>query len=205
MTDSTQIELPQPGWYIDPSSGRRRWWNGIAWTGEYDDTAGVGNPVGFGQHQMLSSSTSVNPWPIWVLVLLPLLPLLPLLTVDFATYFRDVLTASEVRAVIPVPSGITTANLINLATYPATVVLAYLDWRALAQRGVVRPFHWAWAFVPFVLVYLIGRSVVLKRRVGRGTSPLWIYLLISVGGGVVEGIAVGNAVASVLAAGVPTT
>jgi hypothetical protein len=206
MTDSRQTELPGPGWYIDPGSGRRRWWNGIAWTSQFDgDSARLGSPVGLTTQRVLSSSTSVNPWPIWVLVLLPLVPLLPLLTVDFTAYVRDLLVSAQVHAVTPVPSGITTAQLLNFATYPATVVLAYFDWRALAQRGVVRPFHWAWAFVPFALVYVIGRAVVLKRRVGRGTSPLWIYLLVSFGSGIIEGIAIGNAIAAVVSEHAPTT
>src|SRR5206468_9638315 len=59
------------------------------------------------------------------------------------------------------------------------VVLAFLDRRILLRRGIVRPFHWVWSVLP--LVYLIGRSVVLRRRVGRGSAPLWVSLLLSVG------------------------
>jgi hypothetical protein len=209
MTDSRQTELPGPGWYIDPGSGRRRWWNGIAWTAQFDgDSPGLGNTLGAETQRVLSSGTSVNPWPIWVVVVvLPLVPLLPLLTVDFAAYVRQALAAYQFHTAVPDPAGLTTMQLLSWASYPATALFAYLDWRTLKDRGVVRPFHWAWAFIPFAstLVYVIGRSVVLKRRVGRGTSPLWIYLLVSLGIGVVLGVMIGGAIAGAVAASVPTT
>jgi hypothetical protein len=60
------------------------------------------------------------------------------------------------------------------------IVLAFLDWRALKRAGVPQPFHWAWSFFAFVsfgvLVYIIGRSVILKRRTGGGMAPLWLFI-----------------------------
>ena len=60
---------------------------------------------------------------------------------------------------------------------------AFFDHRALSRAGVVRPFHWAFAFFAFLtpfasLVYVIGRSVVVHRRSGRGRLPMWIAIAI---------------------------
>lgn len=205
MTDRTASALPEPGWYIDPGSGRRRWWNGIAWTSYIDGDQSPRDLASGGIFQpAISSSTNVNPWPIWVVVLLPLVVLLPMLTVDFAAYFRAVLAASELsdRVPVPIPPGIWVTQLVSWAVYPAGVVLSYFDWRTLKQRGIVRPFHWAWAFLS--IVYLIGRAVVLRRRVGRGSSPFWIYLAVSLIAGVVQGTAIANAIITVVTERIPT-
>jgi len=62
------------------------------------------------------------------------------------------------------------------------VLLGWLDWRELRRRGVPKPFHWAWGFFAFAgagtLVYLIGRSVVVRRRTGRGLAPLWTGIVV---------------------------
>ena len=60
--------------------------------------------------------------------------------------------------------------------YAAEVVFAFLDYRQLKKAGVQRPFHWAWAFLAAPYVYVIGRSVVVKRVTGGGLLPLWIFL-----------------------------
>ena len=48
--------------------------------------------------------------------------------------------------------------------------------RELKKRGVQQPFHWAFAFLTSI-VYVIGRSVVVKRRTGGGLAPLWVYIV----------------------------
>jgi quinol-cytochrome oxidoreductase complex cytochrome b subunit len=199
MTNTRPSELPTPGWYLDPTSGRRRWWNGIAWAHEIDG-GGPGYPARFTH---VSSSANVNPWPIWVLILLPLVVAIPLLTVDFTAYFREIVAAERSQGIGSIPPGYLFAQLANLAAYPAMVVLAYLDTRSLRRIGLDRPFHWAWSFLG--IVYIIGRAVVLKRRVGRGTAPLWIYLLVSIGVGAYVGAVVGSAAAQAIIETLPTT
>lgn len=195
MTDDGRSVLPAPGWYIDPESGARRWWNGIAWANRADERhAQAAATVGLIRQPVLSTSTSVSPWPVWGMVLLPLISAAPLILIDLKEYARAVLVAAATHAVAPVPPGFLAAQLLGLVTFVTAIVLAILDRRILIRRGVVRPFHWAWSVVP--LVYLIGRAVVLRRRVGRGSAPLWVYLLLSVGVGVVEGILVTTSVAS---------
>lgn len=45
------------------------------------------------------------------------------------------------------------------------------------------PFPWAFSFISSI-VYVIGRSVVVRRRTGKGISPLWVviavYLLVNI-------------------------
>jgi len=64
---------------------------------------------------------------------------------------------------------------VGFVYYAASVVLAFLDYRALTTAGVPKPFHWAWTFLS-ALVYIIGRTVIVKRRTGAGLGPLWLYL-----------------------------
>ena len=63
--------------------------------------------------------------------------------------------------------------------YALFVVGAALDYRALRARGVPRPFHWAWTFLS-VIVYAIGRTVVVRRRTGAGMAPLWVFIVLYV-------------------------
>lgn len=200
MTDSEQ-RLAQPGWYLDPSgSGHRRWWNGLAWThymdGDLPPQGMVSGPV---SQPLIPSNISLNPWPVWLLVLVPLLAIAPLLTIDLEGFFRDALIASQsgVAPHVLLPPGMLLAQSFGWALYAASVAFALLDWWILRQRGVVRPFHWAWAFL-MTLVYLIGRTVVLRRRAGRGQSPLWSYLLLSVLSGVISGYIITNALFTVI-------
>jgi hypothetical protein len=80
----------------------------------------------------------------------------------------------------------TPAYLATLAAafigYGATVWLAYLDSRALIARGVPKPFPWATSFIPTygTYVYVIGRSVVVRRRTGTGLAPLWVFVALQV-------------------------
>lgn len=201
MTDSEQ-RLAPPGWYLDPSgSGHRRWWNGLAWTHYMDGHAPpqgtVSGPI---SQPLIPSNISLNPWPAWLLVLLPLVSTAQLLMIDFEGLFRDSLIASESGAGAPLllPPGLLVGQVLSWVLYGAAVVLAFLDHRMLQQRGVVRPFHWAWSFLG-TLVYLIGRTVVLRRRATRGQSPLWSYLLVSLVSGAIGGYIVANAVMNVIA------
>lgn len=116
--------------------------------------------------------TRTNTLWIWLVVLLPLVQLIPLLFIDWAGLIRF--------------TGVEAANSLTLLTSPAYLIssfsgwivyglcalFAWLDWRQLKAAGVPQPFHFAWVFLSS-LVYVIGRSVVVRRRTGAGTAPLW--------------------------------
>jgi len=131
-------------------------------------------PWGRPQQQALPEGTSVStPW-IWLIVLFPLLSLVDVLTVDYSTIFAASL--EDPAAVPEVQLRDVLSTLLSFVLWGLTVLFAWLDHKALLRRGIVAPFHWAYAFIPVTLVYVIGRTVVLRRRVGRGSAPLWVLV-----------------------------
>jgi hypothetical protein len=69
--------------------------------------------------------------------------------------------------------------------YGLGVFLSSRDWLWLKRQGVVRPFHWAWAFLGGV-VYVIGRSVIVRRVAApRGLTPIWVSLGVFLAGAVI--------------------
>lgn len=131
-------------------------------------------PWGRPQQQPLPEGTSVStPW-IWLIVLFPLLSLVDMLTVDWSTIFAASL--EDPAAVPEVQLRDVLSTLLSVVLWGLTVLFAWLDHKALLRRGIVAPFHWAYAFIPVTLVYVIGRTVVLRRRVGRGSAPLWVLV-----------------------------
>lgn len=171
MTDSTATAAA--GWYDDPAgSGQKRWWDGTQWSEHLHDPSlevygvvakpvvGVGTPV-------------YNPY-IWLIVLLPLISTAAFASYDMAGYMRDSLTGGNSVSAMFSPSYLLLIAL-GWGLYLVTVLLAYFDWKRLTRDGYVRPFHWAWAFLSST-VYIIGRSVIVKRRSGRGLLPIWIMI-----------------------------
>jgi len=59
--------------------------------------------------------------------------------------------------------------------YGGAVLLAYFDRKRLLRDGYDRPFHWAWTFFSGG-VYVIGRSIIVRRRCGRGLAPVWLWI-----------------------------
>ena len=133
---------------------------------------------------------------IWLIVALPIVSIvLNLLTVSsIEPLLEQILKqakanpgAQTVPTVVPSTPWEAVSQLVGLALAAATVLLAYFDWRALRAQGIARPFHWAFGFIALVtpLVYIIGRSIVVRRRSGRGLLPLWVSIGIFVVGTVV--------------------
>ncbi|ROQ37273.1 uncharacterized protein DUF2510 [Frondihabitans sp. PhB188] len=127
---------------------------------------------------------------IWLIVLLPIISLIFSLAsiASLQGVVEDVIKSAQTDPTgSTVPTTPTTpleivGNVVGILIAAATIVLAYFDWKALKAAGVVRPFHWAFAFFALItpLVYIIGRSVVVHRRSGRGLLPLWVSIAIAV-------------------------
>jgi hypothetical protein len=115
---------------------------------------------------------------IWIITLLPLLNLLllPLAFTGFEDSMRYQLDGNDYSMTGGMSGAAlvaqTISSLLGWLIYGVGVVLAYFDRKWLLARGFDRPFHWAFAFIP-APVYPIGRSVVVKRRSGRGIAPMW--------------------------------
>lgn len=193
---------PPAGWYADPAgSSDRRYWDGTRWTDQLQSApttaaaaasvpAAPSAPVAYPPQgtSTLPPDTKVDtPW-VWAIALLPLLSIIAFAAFDFRGYLLDSINvgladpSSGVVPEFPSLGGALLVGFVGFLVTVGTIVFAFLDWRALKSRGVVRPFHWAWSFFALAgsalgaLVYLIGRSVIVFRQARRGLAPLWVLI-----------------------------
>jgi hypothetical protein len=73
--------------------------------------------------------------------------------------------------------GLIISQVLSWAVYGLSVLFAYFDWKTLRDRGIPRPFHWAWSFLASS-VYGIGRGVVTHRRGAGGKVVMWIAIAV---------------------------
>lgn len=201
MSEPSQPPLrqpgPPPGWYPDPAGAPRlRWWDGAAWTAHlsgppaYPQPAQQLQPPPQAPRPTLDAQAPIYNPMIWLIVLLPVLTLA--FAIAWMPVFRiGYIGPNHVRTLDPA-SIFTVSYVLVLAcgclVYAASIVLAYLDWQWLARAGVVRPFHWAWAFLS-ATVYIIGRSVIVHRVApGRGLGPVWAWAGMAVAGLTIAGV-----------------
>lgn len=166
------------GWYPDPQApGQGRFWDGTAWT---DHVHVPGQPMPVAELTAPAGTDTNTPW-IWLLIGIPLLPMLLLLGVPWASMFdidvTDPYAASTASLAIFVSPFYWAAVLAGWAVYGVSVLFAYRDHAELTRRGVPRPFHWAFVFIGGT-VYVIGRSIVVRRRTGRPQATLWAQIAV---------------------------
>ena len=178
---ASQPQLGEPRWHADPEGGPGlRWWDGTQWTTAVMGPAELGPPV----QQPLPAGTAVYTIPLWVIVFLPLLTTVVLLLVP-APSLSSVYDAQLSGQPAPFDPSELIRNLFSLFVYGTTVTLAFVDRRILLRAGYVRPFHWAWAFLS-TGVYVVGRSIIVQHRIGRGLTPIWVWVGVAVLGLVVS-------------------
>jgi hypothetical protein len=178
----TDAPVTPPGWYADPAgSPLQRWWDGTAWTDHVHDPAAAA-PGFAGTNPTTPVGTSPFTVWIWVFAITPLLGLFSLVfqqDVSYSSYTSTTATTAQdlqdLYASIFTPEYLMQLA-ISFLLYAAAVLIAFFDWRELKSRGVEKPFHWAFAFIPWQLVYAIGRAVVAARRTGSGWSPMVAYI-----------------------------
>jgi hypothetical protein len=113
---------------------------------------------------MLGAHVPVHTPYIWMLLAVPVLAARG----DVVRMVAAILHTSSVT-----PSTVVLFS--SVVSFGATGVLGYLDWRKLRGVGVVRPFHWIWAFLP--TVYVIGRTTVIRKVAPRrGLAPVWVLI-----------------------------
>ncbi|SDP55079.1 Protein of unknown function [Arthrobacter sp. ok909] len=200
MTVPPSTSTPGPGWYPDPAgSGRLQWWNGTAWTGQFNTPQFQGpTPRPVEPRRRISDRTPVYNAYVWTIVALPLVPLILLMFWNPAIRLRTV-GARQVQTVDPA-SIFTTPYFLLVASgflvYGVSALLAYLDWDKLRKDGVVRPFHWAWVFLSRE-VYVIGRSVIVHEVAPRrGLAPVWATIGVTVLAVVLVGFKMSSLVAT---------
>lgn len=180
MTDPAHPAAAAPGWYPD-ASGQQRWWDGRGWT-EHVAAPAV---TALAQRPQLPEGTKVDTAWIWVVALATFVSCIPLFFFDFAGYMRATMALGPGDSALASPASTILAFYaitwtLGLLVWALQVVGAYRDYRHLLAIGVVRPFHWAFAFIPYALVYLIGRHVVVRKTVRTAGAPLWTHVALLV-------------------------
>lgn len=174
------------GWYPEPSGAEgQRWWDGTRWTEYATPLAAPTQPAaqyapydGAAQPRVAEGTPVDTVW-IWLIVALPILAVIPFFLWDFEGYMLASMTDPTAQLRMYLDPMYLTSVVVGWLVYGVTVWLAYLDRVALERLGYARRFHWAWTFLS-PLVYVIGRSVVVKRQAGRGTAPIWIAIALNV-------------------------
>jgi hypothetical protein len=178
-----------PGWYpVAPGSTQQRWWDGTAWTEHIYNPATATPAAAASAATALKAPEGTSPTTVWfwITALTPLIAiasLIPLGTYlgQLANLSGDSITEFSSLQTSPAYLLSTLLGLVELAAY---ILFPILDWRALGKRGVPRPFHWAWSLIAIAvstpMVYVIGRTVVVKRRTGKGLAPLWVFIALQV-------------------------
>ncbi|WP_181397322.1 DUF2510 domain-containing protein [Cryobacterium arcticum] len=178
------------GWYADPSEETQvRWWSGTGWTEHVapatpvtplpsvtpvagplsglpaasavgaladQESRALADPAAMG-----SERRSGTVW-VWVLAFTPWLWTL--------TGFFALVTAGS-----PLDASPWDSYPQVWVPFALTVLFAILDVRQLRTwHGTAA--HWTWALLG-APIYIIARTVVLRRRGKFGTAPLWVVLV----------------------------
>lgn len=138
------------------------------------------------------SAPGANTNTLWIYlcIVASTLPVFSLFLIDWTGYVDALISMENVSpnsaagseaaaAMLQWTGGVLGLSLLSYVLLAVSIVFAYLDWRELKKRGVARPFHWAFAFIALALsigVYIIGRTVVLKRETGSGMAALWVWI-----------------------------
>jgi hypothetical protein len=179
-----------PGWYpVAAGSTQQRWWDGTAWTEHVYDPA-TAQPAATAtttaHHLKAPEGTSPTTVWFWITALTPIVAIAGLIPTgiylgQFLSLNFDSATAFTQLSASPAYLISTLLGFVELVAY---ILFPVLDWRALGKRGVPKPFHWAWSFFAIALsspiVYVIGRTVVVKRRTGKGLAPLWVFIALQI-------------------------
>lgn len=125
---------------------------------------------------------------IYLSILASTLPILSLFLIDWNGYLDFFMqldssgtyeSTAAANAMLQWTGSVLLISLLSYVFIALSIVFAWLDWRELKKRGVARPFHWGFAFFALVIsigVYIIGRTVVLKRETGSGMTALWVWI-----------------------------
>lgn len=165
------------GWYPD-AQGVQRWWDGQAWTDHVAAPAMQPTVLGYEERPQLPEGTRTDTGWIWLAALATFVSAIPMFFLDTSAIADAAMVSSGgmVDPFLGMGGMIAVSWGLGLLTWGATVLGAYFDYKHLLSVGAVRPFHWAFAFIPYPLVYLIGRHVVLRKMVRTSGAPLWTHV-----------------------------
>lgn len=182
----SELHTAPAGWYPEPSGAEgQRWWDGTRWT-EYSTPLSPPPPTqyapyGSATQARLPEGTPVYTVWIWLIVVLPIVALIPFFLWDTEKYLQRSMAGDPMAELSAYSDPMyLAAQLLGWVAYAASIVFAYFDLVALRKLGYAKQFHWAWTFLG-ALVYVIGRSVVVKRQAGYGATPIAVGITLYVG------------------------
>lgn len=180
------------GWYpVSAGSSTQRYWDGQAWTEHVHDPAAAAAATAAATpaphaHLRAPEGTSAN--TLWMWLTVGSMAISIVYWIVTAVYWSSLVnvnldyeaaTANQWADPLYIVSFV-----LGLVSTVALIVFPILDWAQLRKRGVPKPFHWAWSLFALPLgspiVYVIGRSVVAKRRTGGGLAPLWVFIALQI-------------------------
>jgi hypothetical protein len=189
-----------PAYGTAPANGAAPAYGGMP---AYSSAPAYANAPAYGAEE-LSAPAGTSPYTpyIWALAVLPVVGLLTSLY-SLATFDQIMADALDPNAPLVAPVDLV-QGAIGWLIIGLSVLFGVLDWRALKKAGVPRPFHWAWIFfsVIGVPVYMVGRSLVVRRRVGSGLAPMVLNLALVVANFILGIVAAFLAVGSVFDSGI---
>lgn len=144
--------------------------------------------AGYGAHAapQTNPGASTNTVWIWLIIGLPLLSAFGVFAIDPVALAREAVASSSPYGAgdygtlgggTAVVSGL--LQLLSFVMAAAIILFGFFDHRALQRIGLRRPFNWRWGFFALLvgpIVYVIGRSVVVKKATGTGLLPLWGFI-----------------------------
>lgn len=176
----TDVHAAPAGWYPEPDGREgQRWWDGARWT-EYATplAAPPYEPYGTARSTVPDGTPTGTLW-VWLVAVLPIVAFVPFPLIDFEGYMSRSMTDPAAQFAMYLDPMYLAGIVLGWAVYGLTVWFAYLDASELRRRGYPRTFHWAWAFLAS-LVYVVGRSIVVRRQAGRGAAPMWAAIVVNV-------------------------
>lgn len=187
-TPVTTAATAPAGWYpVAAGSTQQRWWDGNAWTEHVHDSAAAQSAT-VAQVAALRAPEGTSPATVWIW-LTAVSPVIAIVSYVFlSTYLTrfaslDEDTATGFSQIYSDPAYLLD-TAISFVALIAAILFPILDWRVLTKRGVPKPFHWAWSLAAIVIsspiIYVIGRTVVVKRRTGKGLAPMWVFIPLQV-------------------------
>ncbi|CAL4859203.1 DUF2510 domain-containing protein [Microbacterium sp. MM2322] len=180
------------GWYADPGEpGQLRWWDGTDWATDTVAPA-AGEAVADAPDPAPAAVAAAPARPgtvwIWAAIAASALPLYTGVFLDAAAFARLGGPSSGLTPAGGIVAGLASLIVVDLVLVAFAVLFAWLDHRTLRRRGIEAPFAWGWSALAAVLtlgVYVVGRTVIVHRRTGRGLAPLWAWLAVTLVGLVV--------------------
>lgn len=176
------------GWYADPGEpGQLRWWDGTDWATDTVATpasAPAASPAPAPAPAPAAAASTAGParagtiW-IWLAIAASALPLYTGVCLDTAAFARLGGSSSGLTPAAGIVAGLASLIVVDLVLGAFAVLFAWLDHRALRRRGIEAPFAWGWAALAAVAtlgVYVVGRTVIVRRRTGGGLAPVWVWL-----------------------------